>query len=554
MQGKKFSKSIIRISVISIALAIIVNLITISIVKGFQNQVRDKVTGFGSHLSIFLASEKSIYESDPILKDQSFFNEIKQHNAIKSISPVGYKPVLLQSEKTEKKIKLSNEQDSIIFEQNVHGALLKGVNANYDWDFFKKYLVQGEIPQFTAHNISHEILISSKIAELLNFNVGDTVRSYFVKTRPVLKNLIISGIYKTGLEEHDKKIIVADLGLVQGLNDWGIKASINIDDTLFHMNGYQDQLIVRVNATGGQGIYRYDWGEGFESYNAKLLATNKDTVIKVVVSDYTTHFLEKKSTTIPDTVILKIDVSGDEKSINQFQVDDFGYLIKNYKNSSGTKYEINSTRKKVHVELINGKGSSQNYISGFELKVNQWGELNQIEKKIKSIVEFNPSTNNELFKVQNIKEAERNIFVWLGFLDINVLIILVLMILIGIINMGSAMLVLILIRTNFIGILKSLGATNWSVRKIFLYLAARLIVKGMIIGNVIGLSLALIQQNFGIIKLNPEVYYLDIVPIELSLLNWFVLNLGTFIICVLALILPSLIITKISPVKALKFD
>ena len=165
-----------------------------------------------------------------------------------------------------------------------------------------------------------------------------------------------------------------------------------------------------------------------------------------------------------------------------------------------------------------------------------------------------PTPFGELLKSTNIMENQPDIFMWLGFLDINVIIILTLMILIGIINMGSALLVLILIRTNFIGMMKAMGANNWSIRKIFLYQASFLIGRGMLWGNIIGVTLCLIQKYTGIISLNPEVYYLTQVPIELNFWHWLILNIATLVVCLTALIVPSVVITKINPVKAIKFD
>mgnify|MGYP006348164275 FL=1 len=127
------------------------------------------------------------------------------------------------------------------------------------------------------------------------------------------------------------------------------------------------------------------------------------------------------------------------------------------------------------------------------------------------------------------------------------------MIVVATINMVVALLVMILERTQMIGILKSLGADNWSVRKIFLYNASYLIFKGLLWGNIIGIGLLLIQKYFGIIQLNPENYYVNQAPVYI---NWFyilLLNIGTILICMLVLFLPSYIITKISPVKAIKF-
>ena len=165
-----------------------------------------------------------------------------------------------------------------------------------------------------------------------------------------------------------------------------------------------------------------------------------------------------------------------------------------------------------------------------------------------------PTKHNELLQIQNILDTEGDLFAWLSFLDYNVIIIVVLMLLIGIINVGSAMLVLIVVRTNFIGILKALGTTNWSIRKIFLIQAAYLILKGMLIGNLIGISLCLIQMQFGLFTLDPTIYYLDKVPVELTLIDWFLINFITFSVCILALIIPSYVVTRISPTKAIRFN
>ncbi|MFV8344296.1 ABC transporter permease [Flavobacterium sp. XS2P39] len=171
------------------------------------------------------------------------------------------------------------------------------------------------------------------------------------------------------------------------------------------------------------------------------------------------------------------------------------------------------------------------------------------------------STGEEVYKqtastldTKTIIEKYSYIFEWLQLFDFNIVVILIVMILVATINMVVALLVLILERTQMIGILKALGANNWSVRKIFLYNAFYLIVRGLFWGNLIGISLLLIQQQFGIIQLNPENYYVDQAPVYL---NWgyiLLLNLLTVVVCFLVLLIPSYIITKISPVKAIRFD
>ena len=162
--------------------------------------------------------------------------------------------------------------------------------------------------------------------------------------------------------------------------------------------------------------------------------------------------------------------------------------------------------------------------------------------------------NQHLLQVSTIQKTEADLFSWLHFLDFNVLIIIFLMIVIGIINVGSAVLVLIVVRTSFVGLLKSLGANNRSIRRIFLHQAAYLLLRGLLIGNVLALTLSWLQYHFNLIKLNPEVYYLDAVPIELSFWNFILINALTFSTCMAALLLPSSVVSRISPIKALKFQ
>jgi lipoprotein-releasing system permease protein len=358
------------------------------------------------------------------------------------------------------------------------------------------------------------------------------------------------GIYSTGLEEFDNKFIIGNIQVVQELNDWGIKAAIEIADTM--TNG---QLIVRGNVSGGNGNYRYDWGKGYENYSGFTFCPVKDTTIRLIVYDYWSSIdgrNEKNS--IPDTAYLSIKIKGTGYSYCDFRINDDGELIKEYFNDDPTIYEVHAANKSLVCSFSDGPGSNVNYVGGYEINVKDWNKLPEIHSRLKKRYEFIPSENDESLAVTSIIENENDIFVWLGFLDINVVIILTLMIVIGIINMGSALLVLILVRSNFIGLMKGMGASDWQIRKVFLYQAGFLILRGMLIGNLIGLSICYLQSSFGIISLNPEVYYLDQVPVELTFIAWIILNAGTLLICLLALIIPSYAITKISPAKAIKFN
>ncbi len=198
-----------------------------------------------------------------------------------------------------------------------------------------------------------------------------------------------------------------------------------------------------------------------------------------------------------------------------------------------------------HVQKINKWTSDQ--IGNFEVFVNNF---DQIAQKGEEIYHEIPSTLNAI----TIIDKFYSIFEWLKLFDFNIIIILIIMIAVATINMIVALLVLILERTQMIGILKSLGANNWNIRKIFLYNAFYLILRGLLIGNTIAIILLYIQKIWAPIKLPPENYYVNQAPVDINFLHIAILNLGTILICVLVLLIPSFLITKISPIKALRFQ
>ena len=159
-QDKKVSKPIVRISVISIALAIVVNLITIAIVTGFQNEIRKKITGFNAPLFISKVGSTSIFECDPIQKNEHLATEIKKIEYITKINPVSYKPGLFQSLKFIDTLKLLNGKDSLIQRQEILGVLMKGVSKSYNWDFIKKHLISSLSLKFRSAQIFSDKIIS----------------------------------------------------------------------------------------------------------------------------------------------------------------------------------------------------------------------------------------------------------------------------------------------------------------------------------------------------------------------------------------------------------
>jgi len=198
-----------------------------------------------------------------------------------------------------------------------------------------------------------------------------------------------------------------------------------------------------------------------------------------------------------------------------------------------------------HIQRINNWKDDE--VGNFEVFVDDFNELDQKGNEVYE-------NTGSFLDTQTISQKYYSIFEWLSLFDFNIALIIGIMILVAGINMITALLVLILERTQMIGVLKALGAGDWSIRKIFLYNAGYLIIQGLFWGNLIGVGILALQKYFKLIPLDPRTYYVTEVPIYL---NWdyiLAVNLGTLLLCMIMLMIPSLIITKISPVKAIKFE
>jgi lipoprotein-releasing system permease protein len=196
-------------------------------------------------------------------------------------------------------------------------------------------------------------------------------------------------------------------------------------------------------------------------------------------------------------------------------------------------------------------------------RVNKWQEdqVGNFEIFLLNFEDIDSKTNEIYGKTlsdldtQNIKNKYFQIFEWIGLFDFNIALIIGIMIIVGGINMITALLVLILERTQMIGILKALGSANWSIRKVFLYNATYLITIGLLWGNLIGLGIIWFQDSYRVFKFpNPKEYYIDYIPVHIDFPTVLLLNLGVLVLCLLMLLIPSFIITKITPVKAIKFE
>ena len=207
------------------------------------------------------------------------------------------------------------------------------------------------------------------------------------------------------------------------------------------------------------------------------------------------------------------------------------------------------------ISLVNRlNGWQPNQVSGAEIRVKDYNKLEDITYNIAENIDNEKDQYGGVYYVRNIEQLNPQIFSWLQLLDMNVWVILFLMTLVAGFTMISGLLIIIIERTNMIGVLKALGASNFTIRKTFLWFATFLIGKGMLWGNAIGLILCFLQWQFKIVKLDPETYDIDAVPISFNILYFILLNAGTLLAALLMLIGPSFLITKINPVTSMRYE
>lgn len=196
----------------------------------------------------------------------------------------------------------------------------------------------------------------------------------------------------------------------------------------------------------------------------------------------------------------------------------------------------------------------ENQISGYELLTDDFDTIMETGSRVSDIVAGHISDDGTMLRTRTIRQTQPQIFGWLDLLDMNIVVIIVLIVLVAGFNMITGILILILERTNMIGILKALGITDWSLRKVFLTLSSRIVLRGLIWGNFLGLLICWLQDRFGFLKLDPDNYFLETVPIHLSLLHVILLNVGAVVAIFLMMLGPSYLAARISPVKAIRFE
>jgi lipoprotein-releasing system permease protein len=396
---KNVSRPAVRIAIIGMALGLAVMLISIAVITGFKTEIRNKITGFGGHIQITNFDNNNTFEMSPIRMEQSLIERISEINGVRHVQKFVTKPGIIKTE---------NE---------FQGIILKGIGADFDWDFFESNLVEGTILDTATDSLQNNVILSTHLANLLELELGDSFLTYFIQENVLARRFTITGLYSTNFIEYDKIFLLTDIRHLRRLNGW-----------------------------------------------------------------------------------------------------------------------------------------SEEEFSGLEILINDFNRLDALGDEIYLLTSNRFNEDGGAYFTQTIKQLNPQIFGWLDLIDMNVWVILFLMLLVAGFIMISGLLILILERANMIGVLKSLGMTNWSLRKIFLYHSFFLILKGMLWGNFIGLTICALQYFFHIVPLDPESYYTATVPIAFNWLFIILLNVGTLIASLLMMIGPSFLITKISPVEIIRYE
>jgi len=493
--SKNFSRPIVLISIIGVMLGVSVMVVTISIAAGFQNRIKHKLLSFGNHIQIESMFQSNNNETSPIITLNESFTNLYNSQDIHKIQKYAYKSAIIQSKR--KSSASINELEGVIF---------KGIENFKRNSFFNEYIVKGKYPTWSK-KINDTIVISRELGKKLNLKINDKVSAFFVSDgKPKQRNLTIGGIYETGLNKIDSKFIFTDLKYLQKINKWGMQLKVS-------SSFKEDSSIIefKVDNFSKNGKMIFDWG------NNKIVANNQFE--------------------IPTNVDTQINLIG-------YEVDNFE---QNSLLSIADTLIISFTSYNKKITFSNRIGSEQYYTGGLEIYAKEEEKRSLIKNQLK--LDFGPE-----YKITTIEEQHLEIFSWLNLIYQNVYIILGLMIAVAVINMSCALLVLIVEKTRMIGILKALGMKNISLIKIFVTHGGILLLYGFLAGNSLAIIIIQLQNKFEFLKLSQENYYLNAVPMDYPLTTIIILNFSAFIFCLTTMILPSIISSKTSPVKAINSE
>ena len=490
----RLSRPIVVIAVSGVIIGMAVMILTVGISTGFQREVRAKVTGAGSHIEIVPLAQTDAKDSPRTRIAQSFYPALDTVPGVAHIEVFAVKPGIVETP------------------EEIQGVVVKGVGHDHDWTFLRDHLVSGRVLSLPDTGYP-TALISSWLARRLRQQVGDTITIYLVKGHEDIRprRARVQGIYETGLEKIDHQVVFVDIAMLQRFSQWGLQAEVNVLDSTG-----TDGLLIEGQGFGGDHAFRYSWpGTALRGQGPHFICAKHDTTLTLVVQDH--------DSTIADTAWLHVHVDAITDQACQ-------------------------PRSALRISQRTSGGSDKYYCGGFEVALTDHRLLDEVDDRI-----YREFLGPELRTI-TAREKFPEIFAWLELLDTNVVVVIVLMTIVAVINMASALLIIILERTNMIGVLKALGSDNRAIRRIFLIDAAYIIGAGIILGDVLGIGLALVQQHVGLVHLPVESYYVDKVPVDLDLMPIAVLNIGVMVVCVLSLILPSMYVSRVAPAKAIRFE
>lgn len=368
------------------------------------------------------------------------------------------------------------------------------------------------------------------------------------------------------------------LGFKQTIKDKVVGFGGHIQVANFLTQQTTDSYPIIVNDSIKRVIKKIDGVQHVSTFALKqgILKTNTDFLgisFKGVTKDFDNSFItqhlisgkfplfgtpeSKKSIVISATIANKLNLKEGDKVFAYF-IDDNDVRIRTFRVVG--IYETNLSlfdNVTCFIDLQNViklNNWTNNQATGMEVTINNFDRLNEVSAQFINKINRTVDAEGNTYSSQTIKELVPQIFSWLNLLDINVWIILSLMILVASVTMVSGLLIIILERTNMIGLLKALGAKNKVIRSTFLYFAFFIIIRGMIIGNSIAFLLLLIQKYMGVVKLDANTYYVSVVPVQLNIPIIVLINLATVIISILVLIIPSYLIAHIHPSKSIKYE
>lgn len=490
------SRPIVLIAVLGIVVGMAVMILTVGIASGFQREVRAKVLGAGGHLQLGAIGQTDPKETLRLLRDPELLHGLDTTPGIAHVQAIALRPGIIETS------------------DGIEGVVVKGVEADFDGRFLQAHLEAGALPALGGDTLRNELLLSRYLARRLLIDLHDTITVYLVQGRDNIRprRFRVCGIYSTALEQLDHQVVLVDMRHLQRAAQWGLKAELLVSDTVADAG-------IRVQALGfgGDRIHQFEWPGGtFRGPGPFWIRTTRDTTVHVVLHD--------AAGTVPDTAWVRIEPLVPGKDGMPLRHD------------------------QVRITTGGSGGSDRHYVGAFEVLLKDPRQLEEMDQYVYR--HLLPANMRSL----SARDRFPEIFGWLELLDTNVWVVIVLMVVVAIINMASALLVLILERTRMIGVLKAMGASDSLMRRVFLLVAAMILSVGILLGDVVGVGLCLLQKHFGIVKLPMESYYVDAVPVDLAFTPILLLNVGTLVVCIAALLLPSMLVARIVPARTIRFD